>query len=215
VLREFEGPAGKLVGELELPDGAPVAAAIVCHPHPLHGGSLRNTIVVRTARALRSAGLATLRFNFRGVEGSAGSHDGSAEVEDARAALDVLARELPELPLWGAGYSFGSRMVLELALRSAVERVILIAPPVALYDMTGLARLRTPGLVVSGGSDEFGTGEDLTRQELDLPDTLRRIEIPGADHFFRGRTPLVEQAVLEYARAATGWNRPPNATRST
>jgi alpha/beta superfamily hydrolase len=203
MLREFDGPAGKLVGELELPDGAPVGAAIACHPHPLHGGSLRNTIVVRTARALRTVGFATLRFNFRGVEGSAGTHDGSAEVEDAAAALAVLERELPGLPLWGAGYSFGSRMVLELALRGAVERVVLIAPPIAIYDLGGLRRLRTPGLLVSGGADAFGSAEDLRLAFPDLPPALRRVEIPGADHFFRGRTPLVEEAVLEYARAVT------------
>lgn len=200
---EFGGPVGTLVGELERPETDAIGGAIVCHPHPLHGGSLRNTIVVRTARALRAVEFATLRFNFRGVEGSAGTHDGSAEVEDAAAALALLASELPGVPLWGAGYSFGSRMVLELALRGAVERVILIAPPIAIYDLGGLRRLGTPGLVVSGGADEFGSSEDLRRAFPDLPPALRRVEIPGADHFFRGRTPLVEQAVLEYARAAT------------
>lgn len=200
---QLAGPAGSLVAELEEPDVSPRAAAIVCHPHPLHGGSLRNAIVVRTARALRSAGLATLRFNFRGVEGSEGVHDGVNEVDDAGAAVTWLARQHPGLPLWAAGYSFGSRVVSELALRDErVQRLILIAFPAALFDPSLLGRVRQPGRIVMGAADAFGTAADLRRKAPDLPESLDVLEIPGADHFFRGRTPLVEQAVLRYARAA-------------
>jgi hypothetical protein len=200
---EIAGPVGKLAGVLEEPQGRPRAAAIVCHPHPLHGGSLRNTIVVRAARGLRAAGLVTLRFNFRGVEGSEGVHDGASEVEDAAAALGVLSSRYPELPQWTAGYSFGSRIAAELALREAgVERVILIAFPSNRTSPAFLARLGKPGLILLAGADPFGTAADLRRGLPVLPERLELVEVPGADHFFRGRTPLVEEAVLRYARSA-------------
>jgi len=200
---EIAGPVGKLIGELEEPQGPPRGTAIVCHPHPLHGGSLRNSIVVRVARALRSLGFVTLRFNFRGVEGSEGEHDGAQEVEDAAAATALLTGRHPELPLWVAGYSFGSRIVAELALRDeTVERVLLIAFPCALYDPGFLARLRQPGLILLAGADGFGTAADLRRGLPILPPHLELVEIAGADHFFRGRTPLVEEAVHRYAARA-------------
>ncbi len=197
------GPVGRLVGELEEPSGTPRALAVVCHPHPLHQGSLRNAIVVRVARALRAAGLVTLRFNFRGVEGSEGVHDGAQEVEDAAAAAVALQTRHPGMPLWAAGYSFGSRVVGELAQRSgSVERLVLIAFPAALYDPGFLTHLQPPGLIVMGERDAFGSATDLRAKLARLPPQLELVEIPGADHFFRGRTPLVEQAVLRYARAA-------------
>ena len=202
---ELEGPAGRLIGILEEPEGAPRGGALVCHPHPAHGGSMRNTIVVRVARALRSAGLVTLRFNFRGVEGSEGTHDGVQEIEDAAAAARYLGSRCAGLDLWGAGYSFGSRMVAELAGRDGgVERIVLIAFPSALYEPSFLGRLRTPGLIVMGELDRFGTALELRRALPSWPPSLELVEIPGADHFFRGRTPLVEEAVLRYARAEIG-----------
>jgi len=164
---------------------------------------LRNTIVVRTARALRSLGFVTLRFNFRGVEGSEGRHDGTAEVEDAAAACRWLQEHHPGLPLWAAGYSFGSRVVAELAQRDlGVERVFLIAFPCRMYSPSALATLSVPGLIVLGGEDEFGTAADLARGLPRRPPGLELIELPGADHFFRGQTPLVESAVLAHAQRA-------------
>lgn len=201
---DVDGPVGKLVGELEEPAGPVLGLAIVCHPHPLHGGSLRNAIVVRVARALRGVGLATLRFNFRGVEGSDGAHDGAHEVEDAAAALGALQVKHPGLPVWAAGYSFGSRIVSELALRDqGIERLVLVAFPAALHDPGFLVRVQQPGLIVMGGEDGFGKASDLLRKLGRLPPQLELVEIPGADHFFRGRTPLVEDAVLRYARGAS------------
>lgn len=201
---EIPGPVGRLVGELDEPTGEPRGQALVCHPHPAHGGSLRNTIVVRVARALRAVGIATLRFNFRGVEGSDGQHDGTQEIGDARAAAHWLAAHRPGLPLWAAGYSFGSRVSAELALGDeGIERLLLIAFPCALYDPRFLTRLEVPGLLLFGEADAFGTASDLRRTVPRLPPGLEVAEIAGADHFFRGRTPLVEEAVLRYARGAT------------
>jgi len=203
---EFQGPAGRLEGELELPDVEPSvrAASIVCHPHPLHGGTMQNAIVVRTARALRSAGLATLRFDFRGVERSQGEHDGAGGEElDASAALDLLAERFPGARLWGAGYSFGARTVCGLAPRDArIARVVLVALPIAAYACACVEELSQPGLLVFGGGDPYGTLTELAQRHGALPEALELDEIPEADHFFRGRTPVLEARIAEYARRA-------------
>ena len=199
---EIAGPVGTLEGVLEEPE-ALRAVSIVAHPHPLHGGTMRNTIVVRVARALRNAGFATLRFNFRGVEKSEGIHSGDLEVEDAAACLAHLRERHPGLPAWVAGYSFGARIVAELAAREpAVESVVLIALPVGLYGAGVLRELDRPGLIVLGGADRFGTRADLERALPRLGPGMRVEEVPQADHFFRGRTPRVEEIVHDYARSA-------------
>lgn len=196
----FDGPAGELEGLLEPPDREVEAVAIVCHPHPLHGGSLRNTICVRVARALRSLGFATLRLNFRGVGKSAGKHDGNgAEAGDALAGLEELEKQFGSLPAWAVGYSFGARTVCSLAAENPrIERTILIALPVLSDGLGSLRELRQPSLLIFGELDGFGTAADLPA----LEDHLEVHTIGGADHFFRGCTPLVEECAREYARSA-------------
>ena len=111
------GPAGRLEALLEEPeDSAPREAALVCHPHPQHGGTMHNKVVYRIARGLRRAGAAVLRFNYRGVNLSEGAYGhGEGEVEDARAALAYLRSRYPDLPVTLAGFSFGSRIALRMA----------------------------------------------------------------------------------------------------
>ncbi len=195
------GPVGKLEAWYELPDEPLRGAAVVGHPHPLHGGTMRNTVVFRTARALRSAGIATLRFNFRGVEGSEGSHDGNgAEELDMRAGLDWLEGELPGSPLWAAGFSFGSRTAIGLALKDErIRTLIAVAPPVRIYDVSDLMSVRQPGLILMGSLDEFGTLPELEEQFPNLPAGLETQEIEGADHLFRRRSPMVEACVEDFA----------------
>ena len=199
-----DGPVGRLEALLDEPDEPARGAAVVCHPHPLHGGTMQNTVVFRLARALWAAGFVTLRFNFRGVEGSAGQHDGEGGEEgDVAACLDLLAERYPGLPLWAAGYSFGARTVCELAPKDGrIERVVLVAPPVAVYDCRCLEDLRQPGLLVFGSGDEFGTLTELAQKHPALPEHLELHEITGADHFFRGRTPLLEESVRDHATRA-------------
>ncbi|MFT5288811.1 MAG: alpha/beta superfamily hydrolase [Planctomycetota bacterium] len=199
---DLKGPAGRLEALLEEPEAGPIrAAAVVCHPHPMHLGSMRNTIVFRAARALRAAGLVTLRFNFRSVEGSEGEHDGEGGEEgDVLAALDLLEERYPGSPLWTAGYSFGARTTAGLATREKrIQRVILIALPVGFYNCTFIEAVPQPGLMIFGGADEFGTATVMRDKHPHMPKGLEIVEIPGADHMFRGLTPKVEEAVHDYA----------------
>ncbi|MCB9914070.1 MAG: alpha/beta hydrolase [Planctomycetes bacterium] len=198
------GPAGRLQAKLWEPDGAPRAACVVCHPHPQRGGTLDTTVVFRIARALQEAGVAALRFNFRGVGASEGAYHGGVgpggEEDDVIAALDELERRYPGLPLWAGGFSFGARTVASLASRDArVRRVVLVALPVLVFDCEAIRVLRTPGLVVQAGRDEFGTLADLEAAFPELDADLARAEIAGADHFFARRTQELQALVHDHA----------------
>lgn len=202
------GPAGKLEAlswaaqDADANEVEPRAAAIVAHPHPLGGGTMHNNVVFRIARGLQRVGLAVLRFNFRGVEESEGEHDdGVGEIEDAAAALSHLEREHPGLPLWAAGFSFGSRTVSKLALRDErIQRLVLVALPCKAFDCSHILEVRQPGLVLMAGRDEFGTRADLRELVGELPAHLGVDEVPDVDHFFKGATPEVERRVRAWAR---------------
>ena len=199
----FDGPVGPLEATLWLPaQGAPLAAAICCHPHPKHGGTMSNSVCFRTARGLQRAGLAVLRFNFRGVRGSAGEFDGKGgEGEDARAALGELERRFPGLPLWGSGFSFGSRTVAALALgEPRLARLVLVALPVLAYDLSDLERLSGPGLIVMAENDTFGTLAALRSRHPSLSARFETLEIPGVEHYFSGKTRELQVEVERYAR---------------
>ena len=196
-----EGPLGRLEARLWTPEGEPRAACVVAHPHPLHGGTLHNTVVFRVARGLQEAGLAVLRFNFRGVGRSAGEHHGEGgEEEDVRAALDELERRFPGLDLWAAGFSFGARTVAGLVPKDPrVARVLLIALPVAVHDCSQVSAVRIPGLVLQAGLDDFGNLAALERLHPDLYPGLERAEIAGATHFFKGFEDDLQRTVRETA----------------
>ncbi len=203
-MRHFiPGPAGRLDAISWLPkDGvAPRAAAVVCHPHPVFGGTMDNNVAFRVARGLQSAGLAVLRFNFRGAGDSEGEHDGNgAEEQDVVAALDHLEREFPGLPLWGAGFSFGARTVGALALREPrMRRLLLVALPSKAYDCTFIRALTQPTHVLLAGNDEFGTPDDFHERIGALTSHFEIDVVPDVDHFFRGRTPELERRVRAWA----------------
>ncbi|MCK6447805.1 MAG: hypothetical protein L6Q99_15545 [Planctomycetes bacterium] len=201
------GPAGRLEAILWPPKGAhgedlPLrAAAVVCHPHPLGGGTLHNNVVFRTARGLQRAGLAVLRFNFRGVERSEGVHDGNgAEEEDARACLDWLAAHHPGVELWGAGFSFGARTMMGLAPREPrLARLVLVALPVEHFDCAKLVDVPQPTHLVLAENDEFGSYAEFRAQFPELPAHIDAEVVEGVDHFFRGKTPELEARVRHHA----------------
>jgi len=205
----FEGPAGQLEGLYGPPEAqgqepaVPCAAAVLCHPHPAHGGTMHNTVVYRVAKGLRRAGLSVLRFNFRGTEGSEGEHDGKGlEEGDAQAALDYMAARHPGLPLWAGGFSFGARTICGLAPREPrIVRALFIALPVAVYDCDPITTVPQPSLLLFAGNDDFGT-QTIFVERFGAPRPNFDIqEIAGTDHFFRGQTPELEERVRAWATA--------------
>jgi uncharacterized protein len=199
------GPAGRLEALLETPAaGKPTQAALVCHPHPLHGGTMHNKVVHRMARGLRRAGVAVLRFNFRGVNLSQGEHDnGRGETDDARAALAVLRERYPQLPFSLAGFSFGSRVAIRLAsqLDGVPPRRLLIAGYPTVYKQHDLlTRLSVPRIFIHSTVDEFGPRADLQTLYDRLWEPKQIHWIDAKDHFFGGSLDVFEQKIASLAR---------------
>ena len=196
------GPTGPLEAKLWKPQGAaPRAAAVLCHPHPLHGGTMNTTALFRSARGLEEAGLAVLRFNFRGVGKSAGVHDGKgAEELDLKAALDWMEHEFPGLELWIGGFSFGARTSASYASKDPrVKRILLVALPVKVFDCSFLLRITQPGLILMAGRDEFGTLRELKELFPKLPPQLETDEIPDVTHYFANGTQELQARVRRFA----------------
>jgi alpha/beta superfamily hydrolase len=196
-------PHGRLEAILKKPRANPRrGAALVLHPHPLGGGTMHNKVVFRAASALNDAGLVTLRLNFRGVGQSTGAHDeGRGELEDARAGLDYLVQKYPAGRITLAGFSFGSRVGMEVGITDArVSYLISIGTPVDKYDFTFLKECRKQILFVHGDRDEFGRAESVRALAASLPPQSQaqvRI-IENADHFFEGRLDEMKRAITEW-----------------
>ncbi len=199
----FEGPDGRIEAIIKEPAARVTRAAIVCHPHPLFGGTMHNKVVFRIARAFQDAGFAVLRFNFRGTGRSEGEHDhGLGEQDDLRAAIEYIEEKYPDSEVWLAGFSFGSAVMLRAAACDERVRAFVAAGvPVSRYDFTGVAQCNKPKLFVQGSLDEFGSPEDLEGlfAVLDEPKQLKIIQ--GADHFFESH--LVELAAAVSAFIAS------------
>ena len=197
------GPAGRLEALLEEPEeGVPVEAAVVCHPHPQHGGTMHNKVVYRLARGLRKAGCVVLRFNYRGVNRSQGTYDGGfGETDDARAALGEFQERYPELPLLAAGFSFGSRVVLRLASQtSAVRRVIAVGFPTRVPDRAFVYHVHVPKYFIQSSNDEFGPEAEFSEFFASLPPPKHLDWVTAEDHFFRDALAEFELAVERIGR---------------
>jgi uncharacterized protein len=204
----LEGPSGRLEALLNM--GAPDAthAALVCHPHPLFGGTLHNKVVFHTMKALNSFGFPVLRFNFRGTGLSQGEHhDGVGEQDDVRTAFDWLDREF-HLPIIFAGFSFGAAVGLGPACADArVKSTIGVGIPVAAiddrnYDFSFLAGCHKPKLFVSGARDQFGPRPALENLMNSIPEPRKLVIIEGADHFFEGRLKELRETIETWTRQA-------------
>jgi len=208
----LDGPAGPIEGILQERDARDHAwFAIVCHPHPQHGGTLHNKVVHKVAAELHELGGAVLRFNFRGVGHSAGSFDhGVGELEDARAALGWMEDRYPAARQWLAGFSFGSWVAARLAgAAPAIERVILVAPPVGTADFSVLRTTDVPKLIIQGTADDICPLAALSREFLDWAPPKTLIRVPGASHFFhRQLTDLAEALRQGLAEIAAISRRP-------
>ena len=184
---EIPGAAGNIEGLLQEYEGADHSLiAVVCHPHPLYGGTLHNKVAHRVASTLHTRGAAVLRFNFRGVGKSEGTHDrGRGELDDGLVVLETLRRRYPAARVWVAGFSFGSWVASRMAAaESAVERLIMIAPPVHTQTFEEMRCSPVPKLVVQGTGDEICKPENLARVFPTWADPKRLVEVPGGSHFF-------------------------------
>lgn len=198
------GPAGRLESLLLHPEGPPVAAAVVCHAHPLHGGIMHFKPVYRAAKSLQAQGLAALRFNFRGVGLSEGAHDhGEGEQQDVIAAVQEMERRFPGLPMVLGGFSFGSAMSLQVAANDPrVRAVFALGFPVAsVPDTSHVESLRIPRLFIQGANDSFGGRDAITALVGRLPEPKKLHVIAGSDHFFSGHLEELQRVISEWASA--------------
>ena len=172
-------------------------AVLVCHPHPLYGGTLHNKVVYRIARGLRHAGAAVLRFNFRGVGRSEGAHGHLAgEIEDARTALEWLRRHYRDLPFALAGFSFGAQVITRLGCATADAQWLLAAGfPTSHGPFDYLLACRMRKIFVQGTHDQFGPRADLEALFARLPEPKQLVWIESTDHFFAGGLNELEEAV--------------------
>jgi uncharacterized protein len=192
------GPAGKLEATLwTTPVTNSSMAALVCHPHPLYGGTMHNKVVFQTAKALHHRGIPVLRFNFRGAGLSEGEYDkGRGELEDVRTAIDYLAGEFPGQPILVAGFSFGAWVGLRAGCEDArVKRLIGLGIPVDHLDMSYLRQCGKPKLLITGGDDQFGPRASVEAFFAMLPEPKQLVIVEGADHFFVGHLTEVRKAI--------------------
>ncbi|HKV04418.1 MAG TPA: alpha/beta fold hydrolase [Candidatus Acidoferrales bacterium] len=195
------GPAGRLKATLwTTPAAEPEFSAVVCHPHPLFGGTMHNKVVYQTAKALHERGAPVLRFNFRGAEQSEGEHDrGKGEQDDVRAALDYLAAEFPGRPILVAGFSFGSYVGLRTGCTDdRVTKLIGLGLPVDNVDLTDLRGCAKPKLIIQGGNDQFGARARIEALVAALAEPKRLVIVEGADHFFTGKLDAIGAAITEW-----------------
>jgi alpha/beta superfamily hydrolase len=196
---DLEGPAGRLEALLDEGTTPPRAAVVFGHPHPMHGGTMHTKAVYQGAKGLTRIGCSVLRFNFRGVAGSAGTFDdGDGEKADFTAAIDLMATRYPGSPIWAAGFSFGSWVALEVgAADPRVSVLIGIAPPVNRDGYTWEHTLESekPKFFVQGDLDELCPLQDMWAFYAKLKEPKELVVIDGARHLFDGKTREVGDAL--------------------
>jgi alpha/beta superfamily hydrolase len=202
----LEGSAGRLEALLNSGAENPTHAALVCHPHPLHGGTMHNKVVFHAMKALNKFGFPVLRFNFRDTGLSEGDYDyGQGEADDVGVALDWLDREF-HLPVIFAGFSFGAAVGLRVACPDdRLKAVIGLGLPVnpsdeRVYDLNFLQSCHKPKLFVSGSRDQFGPRAKLEELVSRLPEPKKLVIIDSADHFFEGRLREMREAIEEWIK---------------
>jgi alpha/beta superfamily hydrolase len=202
---EIDGPAGMLEGRLEdplPPDERRRVFGVICHPHPLHGGTMQNKVVHTAARAMQECGAATLRFNFRGVGRSAGHYDaGQGELDDAVAVIDWGRARFGCEAFWLAGFSFGAAVALQAAARHRrPDRLVTIAPPVGRIITEPVARPDCPWLIVQGDRDELVDLATVRGWAAGYDRSPQLHVVAGAEHFFHGRLGELRSAIVRFLR---------------
>lgn len=191
------GPAGELQALTARPETV-AGVAVICHPHPLYGGTLHNKVVHYLARTLNELDIATVRFNFRGVEKSAGSYDqGQGEQDDCRAVIDWARNWQPDRPLWLAGFSFGAYVALAVAREADLAQLITVAPPVTVFSFTDMALPQCPWLLIQGLQDEVVPAQAVLDWARSCRPQPEIVALEGVSHFFHGRLNLLRQTLLD------------------
>lgn len=194
------GPAGALQLVEQRPAAEATAVAVVCHPHPLRGGSLHNKIVHQLARCFAELGAVAVRFNFRGVGASEGSHDqGAGELHDLDAVVGWVRERWPDRPLWLAGFSFGGAVVLRAAPRHAPDWVVTVAPAVDYLVAESGPPSGIPWLLIQGSDDEVVPTRQVLGWAEGVAQRPRLALLDNAGHFFHGRLKDLRRAVIEAA----------------
>ncbi len=184
------GPAGDIEVLTSCPacyhDERPVA--VICHPHPLYGGSMKNKVVHILAETFNDMGLLSVTFNFRGVGRSAGRFaHGKGETDDLMAVVDYFRARYPRAPLWLAGFSFGAYVALRGHEAAHTERLLLVAPPVSMFDFSDLPEVKVPWMVVQGGKDDIISPQAVSTWVHRRRQRPEYVWMADADHFFHGR----------------------------
>jgi len=199
------GPAGALEALTACPARGGSAGAVfrptavILHPHPLHGGTMQNKVVHTLARAFNELGVASVRFNFRGVGASAGSFaHGVGETEDALAVIEWVRAQRPGAAVWLAGFSFGAYVALRTAQRANVAGLITVAPAVHLYDFSTLSIPSCPWLLIQGEADEVVPVEAVRAWLSGIAPRPQTLFLPGASHFFHGRLNDLKAALHDF-----------------
>jgi alpha/beta superfamily hydrolase len=202
---QLPGPAGALQALIEtpVPEGAPTGAVpafgVVCHPHPLYGGTMDNKVVHTVARAFQQLGAPCIRFNFRGVGTSAGTYDeGRGETEDALAVVGFGRARWPGAALWLGGFSFGGAVAFLAQARAQASRLVLVAPGVTKIDVTHAPTPQVPWLVIQGDADDVVPADFVLGWARSLEPAPAIHVLEGAGHFFHGRINELRDAVLAF-----------------
>ena len=180
----------------------PRYAGLVCHPHPLYGGTMHNKVVFKAAQALQILGVPALRFNFRGVGHSTGIYDeGRGEMDDVRFALEFLSRRYPGLPVILGGFSFGAFVALRVAtIDDRVQAMIGLAVPARMFEGEYLQGSHKPKLIIQGTKDELAPYQ-LTAQWFEqVPAPKSLVAVQGADHFFQGHLEEIQAIIVSFVQ---------------
>jgi hypothetical protein len=196
--QSIAGPAGALqvLEEKTVPE--PDAVAVICHPHPLHGGALTNKVVHQLAKTFNEMGAVSIRFNFRGVGESEGEYDeGRGELEDLVAIARWAGERWQDLPLWLAGFSFGGFIALQGAQRLEPRRLVTVAPAVNYFPAESLHLPGLDWLLIQGESDDIVPTVQVKKWVESLEYQPQFVLIEGAGHFFHGRLNALRQVLID------------------
>lgn len=182
------GPVGKIEAIVAPSADTTNTIGIICHPHPLYGGTMHNKVVTTLARTFNELDMASIRFNFRGIGKSAGSYGhGEGETDDLLAVIAWVRQHFPECQLWLAGFSFGAYVAMQGAIRTSnIQQLITIAPAVNHFSFSDAANIRCPWLLVMGEADEIVPIDAVKNWVKQQPVPIKTIYFPGVSHFFHG-----------------------------